>query len=68
MLYLAMLKSNEMTMEITYLELDGIRVPVPPQVPMGDSNEDVVARISEIMEHVERSESGCVALSSSASF
>jgi hypothetical protein len=63
-----MLTFEQMTMEITFVELDGKKLAILPQVPAGDVNEDVVARVSEMMEQVERSEPGYVALSTSASF
>jgi hypothetical protein len=63
-----MLEFEDMTMEITCLEVGGQKVPLPRQGPIADTNDDIVARISEMMEQVEGSEPSCIALSTSASF
>jgi hypothetical protein len=65
-------------MELTYLEVNGIRLPirrhmdsqVAPtcQSTQAEKNEDTVARVSEMIENLEVSESFCVVLSTSGGF
>jgi hypothetical protein len=55
-------------MELRYLEINGILLPLTTEAGQEDANEDIVALVSEIMEHQESAESSCVALSTSGAF
>ena len=55
-------------MELKYLEICGILLPLSDQIVSDDNNQDVVARVSELLEQVENTESACVSLGTSAAF
>jgi hypothetical protein len=57
-----------MKMELKYLEINGVLVALPLEKLGTDANDDVVARISEMAEQMEATESTCVVLSTSAAF
>ncbi len=56
-------------MEIEYIEIGGKRLQLPLDYqPVNEMNEDVVSRMSETLEQIERADEACVALGTSASF
>jgi len=55
-------------MELKYLEIAGVLLPLSDQIMSDDNNQDVVARVSEMMEQLESTESNCVSLSTSGAF
>ena len=56
-------------MELRYLEMDGVLLPLTPaDADQEDNNHDMVARVSEMMEHLESAEGTFVALSTSGAF
>ena len=56
-------------MELKYLEMDGVLLPVAQEASVQDNgNQDVVARVSEMMELLENAEATCVVLSTSGAF
>lgn len=56
-------------MEINFIEIDGKRIQLPvPQELEGDSNQDAVSRMSEMIEQIEKDDATCIVLGTSASF
>lgn len=55
-------------MELKYLEIAGVLLPLFDEIKTDDNNQDVVARVSEMMEQLENAESNCVSLSTSGAF
>jgi hypothetical protein len=55
-------------MEIKYLEVNGVLLPLSQEATSDDNNQDAVARVSEMMELLENAESNCVSLSTSGAF